>query len=1393
MNHIAEMLNTMRVENQNNTDNFEKILTTINSKLDLMAEDCEATDLLRVYIAELKNVVQDNHHNALDKFEDINDAVKNVLSYNNELVKNSDLENFNKSAQENFAKVCAALTEQKDKLENLQAKFEQDFDNLDFNRHENFADLKEQLAEILFTLKNLIEQNPLKSLEELSFSSTQISDDINDFRNEFKQAVESNLENSSKIVDGIVSINEQILTCENSLKENSKNNFEGLKSLFENIAQKLSFNSDVQKAQVLETATDIKRSVEQVQNDLSQDIKGVNDLINNDVLEILSGLKELAASKEDTEAIEAHIQNLEDNYLTVVTVEDFANFKTDFADFLQKILDNADILSLNADVNKEQITHILEKIDTLNYSDDFKNLADRITDFKASFDNNSKMNYENIVNEINNLKEDLNGKINTDIYGDKFDDMKSVLSDLCANIQFLRDFSTQKSVDVLDEVSSQLHNISDDIKENINNNTTINSDELKNNVREIVTELSDIRIDFNQRYDANIFNISSGFDNVNVSLENIISSFNGLGSLLNETSQKNYTNLSSNLDEISLRVDELKHVITELLTQYSDKEILDKLREFDSFLMQSADDYNTKFALLQDKITEFAQIVENSAADNEGKIAASLEEISDIKAQLASAAELLKNVHASSDEKASEILCRMEVSLEHIIQTVETSAASMSDGFNTQLKDNLVAVEDKLVILLQAVENAKSEASDKSFVENIEQKIDSVKDELGLLNTDIADALQCKTEEIVRAFENVKECIDAFSSFDFSKVIYDLKHQMDTSLENFNTEICESFAENAQLMSKIEQAYKETFNKMNVIEECVAEKIQNNLELLNAALQSSSINIKNNFDEKLIECADELKEYFVSVFDKSRNEEQIVLMRDELSAKLDSITQMLLNQNGISSEISNLEDKLKNYVSEAGNNIIDKCNVKETESLVQALHEKFDIFALSNNSEEVMAILDENQESVCDNFKQLKDAVETVSNKVDILASFDDNNDEIFCHLDEIADKNDKVSEMLSALHAKVDVLANDSSDFDFVEELDDIKELIYEQRKFFETSSDEKTAAIDKYLRDVLLKLDNVDVDKNAEDIKETIINTLVSLVNEISFVEETEDIKDFVEEKTEAINKNLIEVQNQLKQITNSDDGFDYSYTLQDVESDIARLRLAISNMSDTDFDGFSDDIKKIATTVETLSSSLTQEQSKDLKNDIEKLNEDILSISSRTNKLLLTSDESYKALNDGLNNFSNIIYKLEDRINYLDNTEINERIERKIDNIHSLTVETVNSDKVFHQVMTYLGEWIDSTTDNISSISEKTSQISNIKEQISELREIVPQKAELLEIIENKFIRQEERIESLETKLEKVLLTLEEKDDMMLSRKVDKIEKMLSTLGANIEKLASYVDEE
>ncbi len=1589
VDELAEILDTMRVENKNNNENFEKVLAGINSKLEIMSDDTEAEDLLKLYISELKNIVELNHNEAVKEFGNVEGILNTVLTSNAELVKNSDFDELRSLILDSFNVYALSLSEQKEKLEQMQVKFKEDLDSFDISRQENYADLKEELAVVLLNLKSIIEHNPSKPLDELSNITGKISENLNIFKNEFKQTVEKDLENTSKLMSEISDVSEKISGVENSLKENSynnlnsiqsllesvsdrlaadiqknkevsvqnsldsnelvnqaqnalssrisdvenslkndsQNNLDNLKSLLNSISEKLSAEIQSHKELSAQQAMDDENRLNQTKNDLSQQLSNINTLVSADVLNVLYSLKDLviSTSQEDVSAIEKHFEKLEDEYLTIVTVEDFARFKNDFADFLQKILDNANVLNVNSDTIKEQISLILDRIETLNCSDRLENIADRITDIKSSFEDNSRMNYENIINQINYLKDELNAKMcnQDETNTGKFETLNLILSDLCSNVTFLRDFSTQKSADILEEVKSTLNSLSGEIQENVNNNTRVNVDTVKESLSNIFAKLNNIKEDFDQRNDANVFNISNGFENVKNSFDNVFAALENLNNTFGEVAGKNYGNLSSNIADISCRVDELKFVITGIATDYNEKlflavkeiaekldsftdivgvngdiaelkdaivslssdladvqgvylnqvkdineihtvelknvsqklsdfelsvkdaveslknyiaeanpagiepELAEKLQDLSVIIEQNADEYGLKMETLQDKLVEFAQIVENSNADTEGKIASSLEEISDVKEQLSSLGDLMKSVHNSSDEKFSEVLCRLEASIDNIIHNIEASNSMLAGGFNTVFKENLIVVEDKLGGLLNILDEVKEAVPEKEVLNNVEEKVSELKDQFGLINTNISNVLQYKTEEILKSFENVKDSINTLTTSGLDNVVYELKLQLDQSFMNLENNVDGKLSENSELLNKIEQIYKETYNKMNSIEECLIERVQNSLELLNASLQSCSIDIKNNFEHKISEYTEDLR---------AKTSNELSVLKNEISKELTSLAALQLSRNDVAEEITQIGAKIKQYINAAGNIIVEKCDSNNNRALIESLNAKVDVLINSSDKDEIFDFISEESDKSAEKINSLKniaeisqnrldglkDIIDTISSKVDVLA-MTNNDDEYFARFDElsetadrafeallllqqksdnlnisaekivnsISDSKNEVSDLLSALHAKVDVLAADNSDSDLFEEIDDLKDLIFEQRKYFEAVSDEKSEAIDKYLRDVLVKLDNADVDKVVEEKTEEINQNILEVRSQLMEMAGP----------NEEIGQKILEVQNQLKQLASSnEDDFEYTYTLQDVESDIARLRIAINNISSEEISNFSDDIKRIINSVEELENTLTQDQTAELKSDIERLNEDIVSISSRTNKLLLTSDESYKALNEGLDNFNNIINRLEDRINYLDNKEITERIENRVNDIHSMAVENINTNKVFHKVMMYLGEWIDTTTENISNVTQKTAEIPQINEKldsvsdiINGLRDAIPDNSELIENIERKFNQQEARIDELENKLERILSTLEEKDDMVLNRKVDKLENMISALGANIEKLASYVDEE
>ena len=1468
VDEIAEILNSMRVENENNVENFEKVLTDISAKLELMAGDSEDADLIKVYLTELKGLVEDKSVDTNTRFADIEKILHNVLLCQDDVAKTSELKDLFHVFSAAFDNFTSNFVNQKDFLEDLSLKLG-NVENKVFDKDE-LASLIAGLNQDLVAVNNDIE----KSFVSIDEKFAEVIKKLDSF----------------DITEQVNSINSKILNISEEI------NLIPSKISFASLEDKISYSQSV-----------------------------------------LNSLRELITetSEQENAIISERFEKLEKSFESIVTDSDFTGFRTNLADFVQKIIDNSTVLNTKLSYTTERIEHILTTIENLDNSEEF----------------------DKVLNTVN-----------------------------------------QNAGENLDKILADIENLKTRISEEIGSNSKTYFDDLSIKIANIISEISDVKSNLEEKCD-NVSedisqNVSSAFASTKISMENVIVAMNNLNDMLKEQSEKNAETILANIDELNGKVDEFStDIVDELRSSFSDiktgfssdiassisdlklhlgdvveslrnyvselndnsetsKKVVDekiskKLLAMETAIENCSDVYEDKMATLQVKLAEFAQNVQNTSSDVNEKISSSIEELGDIKQEIVSVQEALGEVKSSADEKTEKFLMLLDENVKEILTVIENLEKSTLKDINSSINKNIDLIENKFSTVLDVLEKFNSETG---LAGSIEEKFSALKQEIGLVNTDITGTIQSSRDEILQNFEDIKKSFDDFSDYDFNKLMADLKILLETSFMNFSVDVNGELASSSEAIMRLEQAYKDIFNKITLIEDCVSEKLQNDIELLNITIETNSKNLQCLFEEKLDEYIGDMKSQIANMSEDTRVVDAISNTKEEINVKLDvvldkqdniekNITETISNNaedvsNKIYGNIFSLGEELKNHIKSTCDAVVEKTvdqTVKQTveqtvekcdtskceenidilnqkvdalvlstdkdeiinsinefgESAEQAnnvLNEKIDILVSSTDKDEILNSLDEfdakteqandvlnqkidalvistdNEEILhsleeieakadktgsdltetlesliarvdiiasddslksdlenitekLDDFEEnteyFKNALDTLSNKVDIIAA-DNSLDILYDKFDEFSETEDKVAEMLTALHQKVDVIAMDDNDFDIEEEIDDIKELIFEQRKYFEVASDEKANAIDKYLKDVLLKLDNVDLEKNSEDIKETIMNALVSLVDQISFVEETEEIKDFVEEKTDAIKQGLIEVQNQLRQLASPDDDFGYSYTLQDVESDIAKLRVAITHLSGNDFENLSGDIKKIVNSVEGLETTLTQEQIIGLKGNIEKLNEDILSISSRTNKILLTSDESNKALNDGLNNFGNLVGKLEDRLEYLDNTEATERLERKIESIQSMAVESANADKVFHQVMMYLGEWIDTTTENISSITEKTSEINlikenvndviekvsdiqDIKDNIEELRSAVPEKSELLSELENKFEQQEARIDRLEMKLEKILSTLEEKDDMMLNRKVDKIEKMLSRLGTNIEKLTSYVDED
>lgn len=517
----------------------------------------------------------------------------------------------------------------------------------------------------------------------------------------------------------------------------------------------------------------------------------------------------------------------------------------------------------------------------------------------------------------------------------------------------------------------------------------------------------------------------------------------------------------------------------------------------------------------------------------------------------------------------------------------------------------------------------------------------------------------------------------------------------------------------------------------------------------------------------------------------------------------------------IKTKLENLGKKLDEFAKLSGVALSDE--VKEKLGLIE---NKIDVLAMSNPEEadyEVTSVVEE-----------LNKKIDLIDAKVDIVASTDTYNDieDIKVTLENVEENlakvkriagtgtDSEITEILEIINHKIDSLAKGGNEYN-QKEFRDVKDLIMAQMDYIDSlESNQKTDAVKKCLKELTVEVNNLNtvqntkqIQKTIRDMKESIMAAVVTVFEQVSFTEESEDIKGFVEEKTDEINQNLALVTNQLKQITSAEDEADYTYSMQDIESDLAKLRLALKDLQVHEQENQSvrltsilDNISQIGSTVTELQSSIPKDELLGLQLKFDQINSDIESLTKLSNHLLVTSDETYNTLNSNFEAFGKTI---------------TEQLTTRVDKVTKMLEHSNASDAVMRQALIYVGEWIDSASDSMNKISTNSEEIVEVKAAIETLKKSLPEQTEILNsleekfdeqqerlafferqitkllTIEDKFEEQQERIDRLEMSIEKILSAVEDIDDTKVTRKIDKIDKQLSKLSVNIEKLASYVD--
>lgn len=1218
-------------------------------------------------------------------------------------------------------------------------------------------------------LGSLITAN--SKIDEISLNvRTNLSNQISDLKNDIAVAVDRVETIKGEIAQTEKDYLSQIMTgireSAGMISEFKENTASHLSEYLYAIKDALAaFSEDMRVSQENITSDVLGKKAEEIKK-LSEDIENLDESLKLNLSEQLKSVEDKLVDCSEKHKFE--------------TIEKIS----EITDLINGLLDSVkDLSGENLNVLKEKLISLETELKD-NYSTYETNLnliQEKIGQYISSVENISKNtnlklenSFEEVVSlkdEVGAVKEKLNSfnDIKTETLDEYFSNVVDKIGEITSQIENYKSgmgenikISMQENIDFVDKGLGYISTNLTDLKENQNNSRKEIIEKLEEKISEIKTEFSLVKTDV-----VNVLTENG---------ENLVKEFEGVKSALDKFSELDFEKFT----------DEMKNQI-----QLS---YLNLIAEIKDELSQGADTYGK---------------IEASYKDIVARVSGLETSVSDFTEENF---ELVKNVINKIDANVSAVLEKNNEISENWKSTIEE--------LNNQIRENQKEYEHSLVNLLEQVEGTLDEkllTSQKDLQEWIS----------GILeNNEIVQILKDNSQETFDRLEALKMQVEeGFVMNDSSQRVVEsvkkvLGETIDTLNEKFtsldqkvdviamadNTELFDAIDESSEKINSILNSVKTELDGVSValaakdyevvVKDC--ENIQFSLEQLHSKIDAIAL---NGSEEKLD---------YVSVACKNIQDllgevqKKVASLEDDNANKISAFTEKF------EKSLTDLNTKV-DVLAMADNSELEDLVATSTQKLqdsVTDLHTKVDVLAMADNSEL--------EDLISDSSQNLSDRIDELHSKVDILAA--DDNSYLEESIDDIRDliqeqqslfstldnSDDKIAKMLELLQDKVEALANTDVS-EIKDEIHSIKDLIEYQKEYFEKyTDDEKSQEISSHLQTLIgdiskieKNVSEIDLEKNSQDIKDSVMTAILSAMDQVSFVEETEEIKDFVEEKTNAINETLLDVKKQLTNISNagnSDMDF-YSYSLQDVESDLAKLRLTLNelsaNPSSNDEVGvISANIGRMAKSIEQLQADLKNKEADGaLQTDFEKLKEDILSLSVRTNKILLNSDNSQKFITDTLDDFTQKTTNLQDKLEDLANNKLDARLSV----IENTVKENASTSKRLQSVMTYLGEWMDGTTEAISNIQETTAQASTVTEMIETLKSEIPNQAEILEAVEVKFEEQQAKIDNLEQKLEKVLEKLSALDENVINTKIDKLDEKLDRLSMNIEKLTAYVDEE
>lgn len=1373
-NVLVEKLST--ISQISNAENMVKTLTDIYSQI----EDLK-TDFL--------NTTELHNESAISKLEEI----QNKLNYS---ATSEELANITENLKD-FTQ--AIIIDSKDNAENIEQSKKLQQELIEKIDAIDFSEIHEKLSQNIETLSNdirvTIDENNEKvqnQVAELDSKLVSLSEYLN-----------SNLTpNNEEIKNSINDIKEIILQNKKSFNEIQDDNFNKTSNIEEYIEELKTIldtsNSGIDeniKAQFLNIEETLAKFNETNDSQISKILEKLDDLTN------FADNKNETSSISDIKEIKNQLQELGKSFVDIKSTseKDVAQFVANKLDELGTNLNTltANIetglqsgFSYNSELIEEKTAALLEFIKELRHaSTDNIELYERLTvtdnklmDFQQELelintDVLSGLNEktDKMIKELAPIKEMISCLAVQIPDGPQNEKVKEQLGLLHQSVQNDLTECTKYSKTALNKLEETYQRISQDLAQTENNL----KDFILGDIDSVIIKIDNLKADLEKIPSRPITPNAEQMQEYNDFVAQIEEFKNEQKEYISDLAKDIKTNINEN---IQAKHDEIKSM---LAVAINNKEIINAINDlkklFKTKAKQLVENPEEPDSIETDEDFENNEIEKVFEESKNDKI------IAEIKEDFSNFTKMISQLSGENSEIIS-VLNSIKDKIDTITVIKKERELTETDlNEDADIQDFDIDIDDDDSQDIKAESDFEEEAfhnedetnnGDEIIVgsENFDflKAFDLLKQDINNLRADIERVLPQQNKSSIPSLGNdnlllsLNNKIELLAKTLNRNWLEEVKEYIESSdihsmLEEINSKIdILTLSDNSEWISEIKQA----LDQLNGNEEAGDSKLHSMLSLISEKIDILAAS--DNYD--LIEdVRDEILDALQNIQPKSDNSE-IKDLINSLDAKIDILadTDSTIQLSDLRVAIDSIEDKI-DALALAGEDSAEIDDIKTTLKTIENEINKL-------NSEQAVQ-----GSEYSEIFDTIKDSLDVIEYKIE--------SGETEENIKKLSETDAKITSMLELLNHKIDIISSSEDSLNAAEDIEDVKQLILAQTDYIERfERNSKTDAVKKCLKELTEEVNYLSsnsntnskqVQKAMKDMKESIMAAVVTIFEQVSFVEETEDIKDFVEEKTDVINQNLVEVTKQLKQITSSTEDTDYNYSMQDIESDLAKLRLALNELQNnsiesqsSELSNISDTLYKITSSVEELQNSMTQDDIKDLKYDI----------------------------NNGLEGIGK---------------NLTNQISRKVDKVTKLLEKSSDSDKVMRQALIYMGEWIDSASESMNKISTNSDEIVDVKSAIEDLKSSMPEHKEILTSLEEKFDEQQERlsyfekqisklgtledrfdeqqerIDRLEMTIEKVLSAVEDIDDSRVTRKIDKIDKQLAKLSTNIEKLASYVD--